>query len=236
MMEEKPLVLVAGIGRGPYEELAPVLARHKLEVLLVATPEKSIELSHAEKVDLVVLGAQTEAMSLQEVIWAIRSGSSVSRNTSLLVLAQPETADAARRLIDRGVNRVMLLDDPPEIIAQGVADLLNIAPRAKFRFSTRLLVEVADGSVEALGAVVNMSATGLLVETYTDFEPGQHVVLSIDSDDEDEPLSAKAEVVRQAHPERDGVEVIGLRFLSFAGDTRKRLDTILDDAFEKTPH
>ena len=42
-MEKRALVLVAGIGRGPFEALAPVLDRQKLEVVKVAAPEMSVE-------------------------------------------------------------------------------------------------------------------------------------------------------------------------------------------------
>jgi hypothetical protein len=61
--------------------------------------------------------------------------------------------------------------------------------------------------------------------------PGQHVVISIDIDPQVEPVAAKAEVVRKADPFREGIEGVGARFLSFAGDSQRRLETILGDAF-----
>ena len=125
----------------------------------------------------------------------------------------------------------MLTVDPPKFIALQVAELLDIAPRATLRLSTRMLVEVEDGFEEALGAVVNVSAAGLLLETDADLEPGQHVVISIDIDPQVEPVAAKAEVVRKADLEREGIEGIGARFLSFAGDSQQRLEAILGDAF-----
>ena len=94
------------------------------------------------------------------------------------------------------------------------------------------LVELADGSQEALAAVVNLSAVGLLLETDAVLEPGQFVVFSIDVDPDQEPVSGKAEVVRKADPERDGVEGIGVRFISFEGDSRQRLEAILGRAFQ----
>ena len=136
-----------------------------------------------------------------------------------------------RGLIGRGVNRVMLTVDPPKIIGLQVSELLEVQPRANLRLGTRMLVEVEDGFQEALGAVVNMSATGLLLETNADLLPGQHVVISIDIDPTVEPVAAKAEVVRKADPEREGIEGVGARFLSFAGDSQMRLETVLGNAF-----
>ncbi len=157
VLEKRALVLVAGIGRGPFEALAPVLDRQKLEVVKVAAPENSVELARSESFDLVIFDAEVKEGTLEKVVDAIRHGMSASRNTSILVLARPGQADAARDLIGRGVNRVMLLDDPPELIGQQVAELLNIAPRANLRFSTRLQTSVGDGAVEVLGEVINLS-------------------------------------------------------------------------------
>lgn len=231
MIDKRPVVLVAGVGRSSFEQLAPVLDRQKLEVVQVTSAEDSTKLAYSERMDLVILDAEPTKMSLAEVVRLIRSKASASRTTSLLVLARPDRTDEVVGLIGRGVNRVMLSTDPPELIGQRAADLLHIAPRTTFRFSTRLLVELADGSDEALGAVVNISSSGMLVETDADLEPGQHVIISIDVAGDDEPLAVKAEVVRHAESERDGVEGVGVRFLKFAGDGRARLDAILDEAF-----
>jgi hypothetical protein len=222
---------VAGIPRSSFDELAPVLDRHKVDVVQVTSAEDSTKFAHSDRVDLIILEAEPTTMSLEDVVRTMRAESSASNKASLLVLAEPGSEDGARRLIGRGVNRVMLSVDPPKFIALQVADLLDIAPRATLRLTTRLLVELADGSEEALGAVVNMSAAGLLLETDADLEPGQHVILSIDIDPQDEPVAGKAEVVRKADPDRDGLEGIGVRFLEFAGDGRRRLEAILGEAF-----
>ena len=232
MPVKQPLVLVAGIGRSSFDGLAPVLDRQKLEVVQVTSAEDSTKLAHSDRVDLVILDSEPTTMTLEEVVAFIRSPSSASNKASVLVLARPGRSDEARALIGRGVNRVMLAGDPPELIGQRVAELLDIAPRTTLRLSTRFLAEVADGADEALGAVVTISTTGMLVETDTLFLPGQHVMIAIDVPGLEEPLTVKAEVVRQADPKRDGIEGIGVRFLKFAGDSRARLEEILGDAFD----
>ncbi len=227
----KPLVLVAGVPRSSFEELAPVLDRHKLTVVQAPSAEDAMMFAHSERVELVVLAIEPTTMSLEKVIRTIRAASSASKKASLLVLSKPGNEDEARQFIGRGVNRVMLGIDHPKLIAQGVADLLAIASRTTLRLTTQLFIRFADGSEESLGAVINLSASGLLLETDADLEPGQHVVLSIDIDGQDEPVSAKAEITRKADPNRDGVEGVGVRFLTFAGDSQKRLETMLGRAF-----
>jgi DNA-binding NarL/FixJ family response regulator len=231
MTIEKSVVLVAGVPLGSFGELAPVLDRQRLTVIQVASYEDAVMYANAARVELIILGFEPTTMSLQQAIQTIRSQSSASRMASLLVLAEPGHEDNARQLIGHGVNRVMLTVDSPKHIGLQVADLLDIAPRATLRLSTRMLVELEDGFEEALGAVVNISAKGLLLETDADVEPGQHVIISIDIGPLREPVAAKAEIVRKANPERDGVEGIGAQFISFAGDSQKQLKTILGDAF-----
>jgi CheY-like chemotaxis protein len=228
---ERSVVLVAGVPRSSIGELAPVLDRQKLTVIQVTSIEDAVMYAQSARVELIILGLEPTTMSLEEVVQRIRSQSSASRKASLLVLAEPGSEDNARQLIGLGVNRVMLTVDPPKFIGLQVAELLEIAPRATLRLSTRMLVEVEDGFAEALGAVVNISAAGLLLETDADFEPGQHVIISIDVDPQLEPVAAKAEIVRKTDPGREGIEGIGAQFLSFAGDSQKMLETILGDAF-----
>jgi len=231
MTIEKSVILVAGVPLGSFEELAPVLDRQNLMVIQVPSYEDAVMYANAARVELIILGFEPTTMSLQQAIQTIRSQSSASRMASLLVLAEPGHEDNARQLIGHGVNRVMLTVDSPKHIGLQVADLLDIAPRATLRLSTRMLVELEDGFEEALAAVVNISAKGLLLETDADLEPGQHVIISIDIGPQLEPVAAKAEIVRKASPEREGIEGIGAQFLSFAGDSQNMLETILGDAF-----
>jgi hypothetical protein len=231
MTIEKSVVLVAGVPGGSFAELAPVLDRQKLTVVQVPSYEDAVLYANAARVELIILGFEPNTMSLQQAIQTIRSKSSASRMASLLVLAEPGHEDPARQLIGHGVNRVMLTVDSPKHIGLQVANLLDIPPRATLRLSTRMLVELEDGFEEALGAVVNISAKGLLLETDADIEPGQHVIMSIDVGPLREPIAAKAEIVRKASPEREGIEGIGAHFLSFAGDSQRQLANILGEAF-----
>ena len=227
----RSVVLVAGVPQSSFGELAPVLDRQKLTVIHVHSIEDAVMYARSARVELIILGLEPTSMGLEEVIQTIRSQSSASRNASLLVMAEPDSEENVRPLIGHGVNRVMLTIDPPKLVSLQVAELLEIPPRAMVRLSTRMLVEVDDGFAEALGAVVNISAAGLLLETDADLEPGQHVIISIDVGPQLEPVAAKAEIVRKTDPEREGIEGIGAQFLSFAGDSQNRLEIILGDAF-----
>jgi len=71
----------------------------------------------------------------------------------------------------------------------------------------------------------------MLVETATSFEPGEQVVVTINLGGQQGTVSAKAEVVRQAHNNRGGIDGIGVRFLSFARDGKEKIEAVLNEAF-----
>ena len=78
MPKNRPLVLLAGIPRSSFDELAPVLDRHKLTVVQVTSAEDSVKFAHSERVELVILEAEPTTMSLEDVVRTIRSKSSAS--------------------------------------------------------------------------------------------------------------------------------------------------------------
>ena len=231
-MAEKPsTVLLAGIGRGPFEALAPVLERQKLDILRVDSPEAAVEMACSEQVDLVIFDAEPNEMPLVDVVAKLRDPSSASAKASLLVMAEPGTDEKARELIGNGVNKVMLLNDSEELIEQQVADLLDIAPRAAVRFATRLYTSLDNGTEEIFGQTANLSISGMLVQTPTLLEPGQKVIFEILIEDRDGAVIGDAEIVRRASKDREGLDGVGLRFLGFREDCKDVLDAVIEDAF-----
>ena len=233
MTEKLPRVLLAGIGRGPFEALAPVLDRQKVQIVRVDTPEKAVERARMEPYSLVIFDAEPSEMPLEAMVASLRAESSASGKCSLLVIAEPGRAQAAHKLIDNGVNRVMDLDDPQELIEQQVADLLNVAPRAAIRFAARLFISLDDGVEEVFGQTSNVSVSGMLVQTPTLLEPGQRVMFEILLEGPVERVTGEAEIVRRAIPDRGGVSGIGIHFLSFENQGRDALDDILEDALSE---
>lgn len=231
MTEKLSTVLLAGIGRGPFEAIAPVLERQKLDILRVDSPEAAVEMACLERVDLVIFDAEPNEMSLEEVVAKLRAGGSASAKASLLVMAEPGTDEQARELIGNGVNRVMMLDDPEDLIEQQVADLLHIAPRAAMRFATRLYTSLDNGTEEVFGQTANLSISGMLVQTPTLLEPGQRVVFEILIEDREGAVIGDAEIVRHASQDREGVNGIGVRFIGFRDDCKDVLDAVIEDAF-----
>jgi hypothetical protein len=228
--EKSSTVLLAGIGRGPFEAIAPVLDRHHLGVERADSPEQAQVLARSSRFDLIIFDCEPESLSLPEIIDSLREPSSASRMTSVMVVAAPDSAAIAQALVGRGVNRVVTLAMSEDIIDQHVADLLDIAPRAAVRYAARLSAVLDDGTIELIGQTVNLSATGMLVQGATILEPGQRVVFDVTIPENGDTVSGEAEIVRHATTERGGVDGVGVRFLEFYGDGRERVRAALTRA------
>jgi hypothetical protein len=227
--EESYNVLLAGVGRGPFAALAPVLDRKNLNVLRVDSPEAAIEYASTQPIDLFIFDADPNEMPLEEIVPLFRAEGAASAKSSLMVMAEPGRDADARALIGRGVNRVLLLDDPQERIEENVVDLLGVVPRAAVRFAIRLYTTLDNGIEVASGETENLSLSGMLVQTPAVIAPGQTVAYELIYDEDEEAVRGDAEIVRRA--DHDGVEGLGVRFLEFKGEGRQRLDDILSEIF-----
>jgi len=221
-------VLAAGIERMTFERLAPVIRRDALRVDWVATPEAGVSLAAQRRYDVILMDAVPCDWPLEKVVRSFREPSSPSRGAAILVLAEPDQVDVARALRSRGVNRVMLVTDPPEIICDQMANLLEVAPRVQARLATN--VEAALGSTgrELFCQTVNLSATGMLIRTRHRPPLRTPVVFKISLPEQFGAVCGRGELVRHASTGQGGVDGVAIRFVSFAKDGAEQLQSYLE--------
>ena len=226
-MDRASPVLLAGVGSSSLEAIAPALDQQNLEVTSADTPEDAVEMASKRKFDLVIFDAETGPVALADLVLRLRDDASSSRGCSLLVVAGPQAANDARDQIGRGVNRVVNIDDPENVIEKQVAELLDVAPRADVQLTARVVFDLAEGSLQVDGQMANVSLSGMLLQTTTTFEPGQEVVFEFMADKRSDMVSGRGEIVRSADAGREGLQGIGIRFMEFDGDGRKCMEALL---------
>jgi CheY-like chemotaxis protein len=222
-------VLAAGIERSAFEEIAPVLRRDAVQMDWVASPEEGISLAAGEKFDVIVLDAEPAGWTLEKVVRRLRGGISPSRSAAIMVLAKPDQVDAARALKTRGVNRVMLISDPPQMICEQMAGLLEVAPRASLRVPMNLQTSLGNRGREIFCQTANLSATGMLVRTQTRPQLGSPVVFRLHLSEKLGSVIGRGEMIRHASRFQGGFDGVGVRFKGFAEDGAARLQSFLDD-------
>jgi hypothetical protein len=227
-------VLAAGIERSTFEKLAPVLRRDAVKIDWVATPEAGVALASDERYDVILMDAVPCDWPLEKVVRSFRDSESPSRNAAILVLAEPDHVDVARALRSRGVNRVMLVTDPPEIICDQMATLLEVAPRVQVRLPINVETAFGSSERELFCQTVNLSSTGMLIRTRHRPQVGSPVVFKIHLADQPGPIFGRGELVRHASETQGGVDGVAIRFKSFAADGAVRLQDFLEGLTTET--
>jgi hypothetical protein len=225
---KEPRVLAAGLERPTFERLAPFLRRDAVSVDWVATPEAGVPIAWKNSYDVILVDAAPGNWPLERVVREIRSDASSSRSAAILVLAQPDHVDVARALTSRGVNRVMLISDPPHMIRDQMANLVEVSPRADVRLVAKIHTALGNTGRELFCQTQNLSRTGMLVRTHHRPQLGSQVVFRILVGDSNDPIIGRGELVRHATGPNGDTEGVGIRFLGFAADGAKRLDDYLE--------
>ncbi len=228
MNTKEPRVLAAGVERQAFERLVPVLQRDAVQVDWVASPEAGVALAAEQRYDVIILDAEPVESSLERVVGDLRRGRSPSRNAAIMVLAQPDQVDAARALKSRGVNRVMLVSDPPQMVCEQMAGLLNVAPRVATRVPMNLMTALGNRGRELFCQTINLSATGMLVRMEVQPKLGSPVVFRLHLADPGGTVIGRGEMVRHASRSQEGFAAVGVRFVSFAEDGAVRLQRFLE--------
>jgi hypothetical protein len=221
-------VLAAGIERETFEKLAPVLRRDAVRVDWVATPEAGVNLAGEHRYDVILMDAVPCDWPLEKVVRSFRESSSPSRNAAILVLAEPDQVDVARALRSRGVNRVMLVTDPPEIICDQMANLLEVAPRVEIRLATNVEAALGKTGRELFCQTVNLSSTGMLIRTRHRPPLRTPVVFKIHLSDTVGTIFGRGEIVRHSTAGQGGVDGVAIRFVSFAKDGAQQLQDYME--------
>jgi DNA-binding NarL/FixJ family response regulator len=222
-------VLAAGIERMTFEKLAPVLRRDAVQVDWVATPEAGVNLAGEHRYDVILMDAVPCDWPLEKVVRSFRESSSPSRGAAILVLAEPDQVDVARALRSRGVNRVMLVTDPPEIICDQMANLLEVAPRVQIRLATNVEAALGKTGRELFCQTVNMSSTGMLIRTQHRPPLRTPVIFKIHLSDAVGTIFGRGEIIRHATAGQGGVDGVAIRFVSFARDGAEQLQYYMEN-------
>ena len=74
----------------------------------------------------------------------------------------------------------------------------------------------------------NISASGMLLRTEKRYEKGTRLEFEFGLPNDHRPIVGIAEIVRHTMIGRDNVSGVGVRFLSFAGDSQRRFESYID--------
>ncbi len=204
-----PAILVCAADATVRELQASPLWRDGFQKEIVATAAQAISLAPNLKPRLVVVDRDLAAAEF--LVRQIRANA-VTRATSVVVVARGEQQLEELGLIDAGANAVLRLPPGPDWDVR-VEPLLNVPTRKQTRLSVNLRFVAQMKPAHAPGRIVNLSATGMLIEVLATLPVGAEVRFSTELsgfETSSGEIKGIARVVRVAAP-----SLYGMSFVSF---------------------
>lgn len=220
-------VLVVGVSPEEFGRVAPFLERNAFDVDRFPRAAGALELLSRVAFEVLIARDPLPDMDLHYFLEAVRQADSPCLHAPLLVLATDESQNA-EQFVGRGANRVVRMEESARQIQSTVSALLNVAPRKAARFVTRLEVKLGGAKDMIVCQTENISASGILLKTDRRYEKGTRINIELSLEDDPRPIVAIAEVVRHTLIGREQIGGIGMRFLSFAGDSQRRFQGFLE--------
>jgi len=221
-------ILAVGLTSAEFKRLAPLLDRSSFELDRFPDPTGALDLLGPVPFHMILVRYPLPQMRMEVFLDRIRNPANRSRKSSLVILADVAHLSEANDFLTQGANRVIELEPQAAQIETVVADLLHIAPRRSARFFARLQARLDGAPNSVLGVVRNTSATGLLVETDTLLRRGTEVGFELTLPGSHQPVRGRAQVVRHASFDKEHLQGVGMKILSFNGSCGEEYSTFLN--------
>ncbi len=184
-----------------------LLWRDDIERHVVAKMEEAQMLAVAARPRLVVIDRDLPWAA--RILTTLRADPS-TRALSLVVMARGDFDPAEVELLEDGANAILRLPAGPEW-NERLERLMDVPVRKEARFPVSFDVEASiNGSGAANAQALNLSASGMLIETEVALKVQDEVRLQVGLPVSIDPLRIPGQVVRVAAPSQFGVEFRGL--------------------------
>jgi DNA-binding NarL/FixJ family response regulator len=183
-----------------------LLWRNDVERQVATKMEEVLMLAVAARPRIVVID--------RDLPWAARILSALredptTRGLSLVVMARGDFDAAEVELLECGANAILRLPAGPEW-NQRLERLMDVPVRKETRFPVSFAVEASNGGGGANAQALNLSASGMLIETEIALNVLDEVQLQFGLPVAIETVRIAGQVVRQAAPSQFGVEFRGI--------------------------
>ena len=198
-----------------------VLKRRQASIITALAGTEGLTKAREEKPNLIMFGFDLFDMSAPEFCRAIR-GDEETRMISLLFVGDRAHENHGDLCIEAGCNDVIFRPLQREELDDKIARLTKIPSRRQLRTLTRVEVSLENAGRFILGRSMNISATGMLLETEHMLPGETQVRLQFYLPGESRPLKVTVEVLRSEF--KGNVARYGVRFVNLEAEAREQIE------------
>jgi CheY-like chemotaxis protein len=170
----KKVLLVNGIKQLTEEKR--LLAGRGLQVFKASSGEEALGICRRERVHLIIMGFDPPEMSGGNLCYLVRKEKTL-RDVSILAVCRNREPDIERCAMS-GVNAYVTRPIDPDLFLEKVGLLLNIAKRTGVQVLIKVSIKGASGYQDFFCTTLNISSTGMLIETDQVIARGETIVCS----------------------------------------------------------
>lgn len=192
-----------------------ILSRAAFRIVTANSNEEVLEMHKQENFDLIITNLKSPGLDGDRLCTLIREDEKLCK-VSVIVVCDNNKTD-----VDRSSNCNAVLTRPlsPETLSTLVFNLLNIPRREAYRVLISVQVNGKHESKSFLCSSVNISCSGILIETDKKLEPGDNVTCSFFLPGVAKKITVNGTVVRANN--KNDINEYGIKFahLNYEGRT-----------------
>lgn len=224
----KKQVLLTRVDDSTHRRVAELLRRARVDLHHAKWDRTTLDLVQGTSFDVIIIGFPVSKAALSRFLDTARAPGAACRRAGLLLITEDGHSDAAAALIGKGANRVVLESELDGRILSCVEELASPAPRVSVRMPARIRLFADGRPLRLMAQIENLSASGMLLRGVTQFPVGSAFEFEMVMPGEPKPIRGAAEITRITDSRREVVQGVGVRFISFEGSDRLRLEMFVD--------
>jgi hypothetical protein len=220
-------VLVTRVDDATHRRIADTLHQIRADLHRVRWDQTTLELVQGTAFDVVIIGFPVSREALSRFLDAARAKGSACRRTGLVLISETPHSEAAQALIGKGANRVVIAEEIEGRLVTAVEELAQPASRVPVRIPARVQLFADGRPLRLMAQIDNISTSGMLLRGVTQFPVGTTFGFEVVVPGEAKPIRGTAEIMRATDPRREQMQGVGVRFVSFEGSDRLRLEMFI---------
>lgn len=196
-----------------------LLNRQNLQIFTATSGPEAIDIHKKEHVDLILLDLNMPNMNGDEVCRIIRSSDTL-KSVAIIMVTTSSRKEDVEACMNAGANDYITKPINATELLNKVGRYLDIQHRQSLRVLSRVEVKAQKGNKEFLSYAVNISSTGMLLESSDSISVGDLIKTALFLPGSFHAIKVEGTVVRKVENGAGKMPNYGVKFLNITEEDR----------------